>query len=76
MKIVWRTVRLNDVKKQGMPDAQVWIELVKIYTPLDEKDIHQPFANTLGIRYICITVEDIKAIVAKSKKKDTEVISE
>jgi hypothetical protein len=31
-----------------MPDGQAWIELVKFYTPSDEKDIQQPFANTLS----------------------------
>ena len=60
----------------GMPDGQVWIELVKFYTPSDEKDIQQPFANTLGIRHICFAVEDIEAIVAKLKKKGTEIFSE
>ncbi|MEH7376607.1 VOC family protein, partial [Neobacillus drentensis] len=66
-------VGLNDVKTAcvglGMPDGQAWIELVKFYTPSDEKDIQQPFANTLGIRHICFAVEDIEAIVAKLKKK-------
>jgi catechol 2,3-dioxygenase-like lactoylglutathione lyase family enzyme len=59
-----------------MPDGQTWIELVKFYTPSDEKDIQQPFANTLGIRHICFAVEDIEAIVAKLKKKGTEIFSE
>ncbi|WP_407312324.1 VOC family protein [Desulfosporosinus sp. SB140] len=51
-------------------------ELSKFYTPSDEKDIQQPFANTLGIRHICFAVEDIEAIVAKLKKKGTEIFSE
>ncbi|WHZ02922.1 VOC family protein [Neobacillus sp. YX16] len=75
-----RIVGLKDVKTAcvglGMPDGQAWIELVKFYTPLDEKDIQQPFANTLGIRHICFAVEDIEAIVAKLKKKGTEIFSE
>ncbi|MEY2196644.1 VOC family protein, partial [Neobacillus sp. BF23-41] len=70
----------NDVKTAcvglGMPDGQAWIELVKFYSPSDEKDIQQPFANTLGIRHICFAVEDIEAIVAKLKKKGTEIFSE
>jgi len=73
-------VGLNDVKVAcvglGMPDGQTWIELIKFYTPSDEKDIQQPFANTLGIRHICFAVEDIEAIVAKLKKKGTEIFSE
>ncbi|MFD0824669.1 VOC family protein [Neobacillus sp. M.A.Huq-85] len=75
-----RIVGLKDVKTAcvglGVPDGQAWIELVKFYTPSDEKDIQQPFANTLGIRHICFNVEDIEAIVAKLKKKGTEIFSE
>ncbi|SDN04916.1 VOC family protein [Bacillus sp. OK048] len=75
-----RIVRLNNVKTacvgMGMPDGQAWIELVKFYTPSDEKDSQIPFANTLGIRHICFNVEDIEAIVAKLKKKGTEIFSE
>jgi catechol 2,3-dioxygenase-like lactoylglutathione lyase family enzyme len=75
-----RIVGLNNVKTAcvglGMPDGQAWIELVKFYTPSDEKDIQKPFANTLGIRHICFAVEDIEAIVAKLKKKGTEIFSE
>ena len=71
---------LNDVKVAcvglGMPDGQAWIELSKFYTPSDEKDIQQPFANTLGIRHICFAVEDIEAVVAQLKKKGTEIFSE
>ncbi|KON69757.1 glyoxalase [Peribacillus butanolivorans] len=73
-------VGLNDVKVAcvglGMPDVQTWIELIKFYTPSDEKDIQQTFANTLGIRHIAFTVEDIEAVVAKLKKKGTEIFSE
>ena len=71
---------LNDVKVAcvglGTPDGQVWIELIKFYTPSDEREIQQPFANTLGIRHIAFAVEDIEAVVAKLKKKGTEIFSE
>jgi 4-hydroxyphenylpyruvate dioxygenase-like putative hemolysin len=60
----------------GKPDGQAWIELIKFYTPSDEKDSQQPFANTLGIRHIAFAVEDIEALVAKLKKKGTEIFSE
>jgi len=73
-------VGLNDVKVAcvglGTQDGQTWIELIKFYSPSDEKDIQQPFANTLGIRHIAFTVEDIEAVVAKLKKKGTEIFSE
>ena len=72
-------VRLNDAKVacvgMGTSDGQTWIELIKFYTPSDEKDI-QLTANTLGIRHIAFAVEDIEAIVANLKKKGTEIFSE
>lgn len=75
-----RIVGLRDVKTAcvalGMPDGEAWIELVKFYSPSDEKDIQLPAANTLGIRHICLAVEDIEAIVAKLKKNGTEIFSE
>lgn len=63
--------RIGDARWSSMDRT----ELVKFYTPSDEKDIQQPFANTLGIRH-CFAVEDIEAIIAKLKKKGTEVFSE
>ncbi len=73
-------VGLNDVKVAcvglGTSDGQTWIELIKFITPSDEKDIQEPFANTLGIRHIAFAVEDIEAVVAKLKKKGTEIFSE
>ncbi|MEO2076609.1 MAG: VOC family protein [Bacillus sp. (in: firmicutes)] len=75
-----RIVGLKGVKTacvgMGMPDGQAWIELVKFYTPSDEEGIQQPLANTLGIRHICFAVEDLEAIVAKLKKRGTEIFSE
>jgi catechol 2,3-dioxygenase-like lactoylglutathione lyase family enzyme len=71
---------LNDAKTAvvwfGTPDGQAHIELVKFYTPSDEKGIQQSFANTLGIRHIAFAVEDIEALVTKLKKKGTEIFSE
>ena len=71
---------LNDAKTAivwlGTPDGQAHIELVKFYTPSDEKGIRQSFANTLGIRHIAFAVEDIEALVATLKKKGTEIFSE
>ncbi|USK31374.1 VOC family protein (plasmid) [Bacillus sp. CMF21] len=75
-----QVVGLNDVKVAcvglGTPDGQAWIELIKFYTPSEEKDIQQPFANTLGIRHIAFAVEDIEAVVAKLKKKGMVIFSE
>lgn len=60
----------------GMPDGQVWVELVKFHSPSDQQGIQQSFTNTLGIRHICFAVEDIEAIIAKLKQKGTEIFSE
>jgi catechol 2,3-dioxygenase-like lactoylglutathione lyase family enzyme len=73
-------VGLNDVKTTyvflRMPDGQANLELVKFYSPSDEKGIQQSPANTLGIRHIAFAVEDIEAVVAKLKKKGMEIFSE
>ncbi|WP_057763056.1 VOC family protein [Cytobacillus praedii] len=73
-------VGLNDAKVAcvglGTPEGQTWIELIKFYSPSNEKDSQQPFANTLGIRHIAFTVENIEAVVAKLKNKGTEIFSE
>ena len=79
-ELVDQVTGMNDVKTAivmlGTPDGQANIELTKFYKPSDEKDIQQSFANTLGIRHIAFAVEDIEAIVAKLKKKGTEIFSE
>ena len=70
---VGRVVGLKGVKSElvmmGTPDGETNIELVKFYTPPEEKGIRRPSANTLGIRHIAFVVEDIEALVAKLKKK-------
>ncbi len=75
-----RIVGLKDVKTAcvalGMPKGETWIELVKFYSPSNEKGIQLPSANTLGIRHICLDVEEIEAIVAKLKKNGTGIFSE
>ena len=75
-----RVVGLNDVKTSfaflRAPDGQANIELIKYHRPLDENGIQHPLANTLGIRHIAFVVDDIEAIVAKLKKKGTEIFSE
>lgn len=75
-----RIVGLSGVKTAcaalSAPDGQTWLELVKYHSPADEKGIQPTFANTLGFRHICLAVEDIEGIVAKLKKKGTEIFSE
>ncbi|SEQ70372.1 Catechol 2,3-dioxygenase [Virgibacillus subterraneus] len=77
---VERIIGLNDVRETvvmlGMPEGGATLELVKFHTPSDEKGIQQSLANTLGIRHIAFAVEDIETVVAKLKKKGTELIGE
>jgi len=77
---VERVVGLHDVKVAYVmlrtPDGEANIELVKFYTPSDEKGVQRPLANTLGIRHIAFVVEDIEAVVAKLKKKGAELFGE
>ncbi len=77
---VERIVGLNNVKAiiamLRTPDGDANIELIKFYEPLDENGIQPSLSNTLGIRHICFAVEAIEAIVAKLKKKGTELVGE
>ncbi len=77
---VERIIGLNDVKTDiamlRTPGGEANIELIKFYKPLDEKGIQPSLSNTLGIRHVCFAVEDIEAIVAKLKKKGTELVGE
>jgi catechol 2,3-dioxygenase-like lactoylglutathione lyase family enzyme len=57
-------------------DGETNIELVKFHAPSDEKGIQRPLSNTPGIRHIAFVVEDIEALVAKLKKKGTELFGE
>jgi catechol 2,3-dioxygenase-like lactoylglutathione lyase family enzyme len=75
-----KVVSMKDVKTScvgmGMPDGQTWIELVKYHTPLDENGIQQTFPNTLGIRHICLAVEDLESMVSHLKESGTKIFSE
>ena len=77
---VERVIGLNDVKSTVVmlrtPDGETNLELAKFHTPTDQKGIQQSSTNTLGIRHIAFAVEDIEAIVAKLRKKGTELFGE
>ncbi|WP_419882883.1 VOC family protein [Peribacillus sp. B-H-3] len=79
-ELVERIIGLPGVRETvvmlGMPDGEATLELVKFHTPSDENGTQPSFINTLGIRHIAFAVEDIEAVVAKLKKKGTELISE
>lgn len=73
-------VGLDDVKVAcvglASPEDQTWIELIKFISPSNESKIQQASAHTLGIRHIAFNIEDIETVVAKLKKKGTEIFSE
>ena len=77
---VERIIGLNDVRETVVmlrtPDGEAALELVKFYTPSDEKGIQQSYANTLGIRHIAFVVEDIGAVVAKLKERGAGLFGE
>jgi len=79
-EFVERVIGLQNVKDEfvmlGTPEGGVSIELVKFYSPVDEKGIQPSQANTLGIRHIAILVDDLDAVVAKLKTKGVELFSE
>lgn len=58
------------------PNGEANIELIKFYTPSDEKGLQRPSANSLGIRHIAFAVEDVEAVVANLKKKGAELFGE
>ncbi|RHW34105.1 VOC family protein [Lysinibacillus yapensis] len=70
-----RMIGFNDVKATvvwlGTLDGQATLELVKFHTSSDIKGIQQTFAN-----HIAFAVDDIESVVAKLKKKGTEIFSE
>jgi catechol 2,3-dioxygenase-like lactoylglutathione lyase family enzyme len=79
-ELVERVIGLKNVSDRAVmlqtPDGRAAIELVKFYTPLDERGILPSFANTLGIRHIAFLVDDVEAIVAKLKTKGVELFGE
>ena len=75
-----RIVGLKNVKTgyifMQTADGGASVELIKYYSPSDEKGIQPSSANTLGYRHVAFVVDDIAAIVAKLKKRGTEVFGE
>jgi catechol 2,3-dioxygenase-like lactoylglutathione lyase family enzyme len=79
-ELVERVIGLNNVKDRAVmlqtPDGRAVIELVKFYSPLDEKGVQPSVANTLGIRHIAFLVDDVEAVVARLKTKGAELFGE
>ncbi|HLP79996.1 MAG TPA: VOC family protein [Acidobacteriota bacterium] len=75
-----KIVDLKGVKSEFIflkpTEGETTIELIKYHSPSDAKGIQKSQANTLGIRHICLAVENIDGIVAKLKKKGIHTFSE
>ena len=79
-ELVERVIKLKNVRDRAVmlqtPDGRGVIELVKFYSPIDEKGIQPSFANTLGIRHVAFLVDDVEWVVAKLKTKGVELFGE
>jgi catechol 2,3-dioxygenase-like lactoylglutathione lyase family enzyme len=77
---VGRLIGLSDVSGTlvmlKVPDGEATLELFKFHTPPDEKGIQQYSVNTLGIRHIAFTVDDIEIIVTKLKNRGAKFFGE
>ena len=76
-----RTIGLNgvraDITMMRTPDGHGRVELTKFHTPpaVKAEPEHAP-ANTLGIRRIMFTVEDIDDVVARLRGHGAELLDE
>jgi catechol 2,3-dioxygenase-like lactoylglutathione lyase family enzyme len=76
-----RTVGLKDVRADitmmRTPDGHGRVELTKFHTPaaVRAEPEHAP-ANTLGIRRIMFTVDDIDDVVGRLRRRGAELVGE
>jgi len=79
-ELVDRVTGLADVKDDLVmlqaPDGQLNLELVKFHHPVDKMGIQQSSANTLGLRHLCLQVEDLDGIVSILKQKEHTLVGE
>ena len=75
---VGQIIGLKDVKDtivmMSTPGGQATIELIQFHSPKDEKGPQSSHANTLGMRHICLAVDDVEAVVATVKKHGGELM--
>lgn len=78
--LVERIIDLKDVRDtivmMGKPGGEAMIELVQFHSPKDTQGVQTSFANTLGLRHICLNVDDVEATVAAAKKQGAELVGE
>jgi catechol 2,3-dioxygenase-like lactoylglutathione lyase family enzyme len=58
------------------PDRTGRLELIKYHAPADDNGAHPLPANRLGLRHICIEVEDLNTIVAGLRDKGFDTVGE
>ncbi len=68
-----RIIGLKDVRDtvvmMSVPSGEANIELVQFHSPKDAQGVQPSHSNTLGIRHICLAVDDVEGMVALLKKK-------
>lgn len=79
-KWVERIIGLKNVRDtivmMGIPGGEANIELVRFHSPKDAQGVQPSFSNTLGLRHLCLAVDDVDAVVATAKKHGAELIGE
>lgn len=79
-ELVERIIGLHDVRDTmvmlGVPGGGMNIELVQFHSPKDTEGLQTSFANTLGMRHICLNVDDVEAAVAIAKQHGGELMGE
>ena len=77
---VEQVIGLKDVRDtvcmMGVPNGGATIELIEFHSPKDAKGLQQSQSNTLGMRHICLAVDDVEAAVAIVKKHGGELMGE
>ncbi len=75
-----RIIGLTDVRDtivmMGIPGGEVMIELIQFHSPKDTNGVQLSHSNTLGIRHICLTVDDVDAVVTAARKHGAELVGE
>lgn len=70
---VGRIIGLTGVKDSlvmlGIPGGPAAVELVRFDAPVDERGEQPSAANTLGMRHLCFSVDDVEALVATLEER-------
>ena len=77
---VERIIGLTDVRDtivmMGIPGGEANIELVQFHSPKDTQGVQPSFSNTLGVRHICLNVDDVEAAVATAMRHGATLMGE